>query len=131
MQQNYAGTGPYSTVFKFRTSSDPTALSMSNYISVLCPKYMSSGTAARLPVAVRGTVQGLVPNKTYRYYNMMGISTDIGTTAAGAGILMLVNTTTGTFTYSSLGSLTTSGQYEHSLQILPVTIPVGLAHLTQ
>ena len=109
---NYAGTGPYSTVFKFRTSSDPTALSMSNYISVLCPKYMSSGTAARLPVAVRGTVQGLVPNKTYRYYNMMGISTDIGTTAAGAGILMLVNTTTGTFTYSSLGSLTTSGQYE-------------------
>jgi hypothetical protein len=107
---NTSGTGPYSIIFTFTTLPDPTALSMANFIPVICPKYMSSGTSTRLPLVIRGTIQGLIPNKTYRYYNLLAVRTDLGTTALGAGIIMLIDSN-GTFIYTSLGSLTTSGQY--------------------
>ncbi|MFZ4589991.1 MAG: BNR-repeat neuraminidase N-terminal domain-containing protein [Ignavibacteria bacterium] len=107
---NAAGTGSYSSTWNFRTQTDPTALTMSNFTGVI-PKYMASGTSTRLPVTFYGSVGGLTPGKTYRYYNMAAIYSDLGTTNSGAGILMLINKLTQTFTYSSLGSLTTAGQY--------------------
>jgi hypothetical protein len=109
--KNQTGWGSFSTVFKFKTTLDPTFLAQANFISVICPKYMASGTSTRLPVAVRGTIQGLVPNKTYRYYNLFAASTDIGTSSLGAGIIMLINPSTGVFNYASTGSLTTAGSY--------------------
>jgi hypothetical protein len=109
---NAGGTGNYSIVWNFRTQSDPLALTQTNFTSIMTPGYMASGTSTRLPVTFRATISGLVPNKTYRYYNQSALYTDLGTTALGAGILVLINTSTGTYTYSSTGNLTTTGQYE-------------------
>ncbi|HPS65134.1 MAG TPA: fibronectin type III domain-containing protein, partial [Ignavibacteria bacterium] len=109
--KNQTGWGSFSAAFTFRTTLDPTFLAQANFISVVCPKYMASGTSTRLPVALRGTIQGLVPYKTYRYYNLFAISTDIGTSSLGAGIIMIINPVTGICNYASTGSLTTAGSY--------------------
>jgi len=85
---------------------------MSNFIGVSVPRFMASGTSTRLPVVYRATVQGLIPFKTYRYFNMGAVNNDLGTTAPGAGNPLLINSITSVFTYTSAGSLTTSGNYE-------------------
>ena len=109
---NAAGTSSYSAFWNFRTLTDPLALNQSNYASVITPGFMPSGTATRLPVTYRATISGLIPNKTYRYYNQAALYTDIGTTAPGAGIIVLISPSTGNYTYASTGSLTTAGGYE-------------------
>lgn len=109
---NASGTSSYSVFWNFRTLTDPLALNQSNFGAIIAPSYMTSGTSTRLPVTFRATISGLVPNKTYRYYNLAALYTDLGTTSSGAGILVLINQSTGTFTYSATGSLTTAGQYE-------------------
>ncbi|MCX7877629.1 MAG: hypothetical protein N2510_03190, partial [Ignavibacteria bacterium] len=86
-------------------------LTQSNFISVMCPQYMSSGTNTRLPVVFRASIIGLAPNTTYRYFNQGALYTDLGTTNPGAGNPMLISSS-GNYTYTTSPSLSTSGNYE-------------------
>src|SRR5689334_19024122 len=73
-------------------------LTQTGFVSVITPKYMSSGTATRLPVMFRATVTGLTPSTVYRYSvqgatNSLanGGAIDFGTTSSGAGSPLLIN----------------------------------------
>ena len=82
----------------------------SNFQGVLVPKYISSGTATRLPYLFRATVSGLVPNTKYRYYTQACRYVDFGTTNSGAGNPVLINDTN--FRYTTSTSLSTPSGYD-------------------
>ncbi|MCI1187128.1 IPT/TIG domain-containing protein [Hymenobacter sp. DH14] len=90
-------------------------LTQGGFTGVLVPQYASSGTATRLPVMYRATVSGLTANTLYRYYTQAALSTDLGTTATGAGnpLLITPGTTpaTTTYAYTSSASLSVAGGY--------------------
>ena len=90
-------------------------LTQAGFTGVLVPQYAGSGTATRQPVMYRATVSGLTASTLYRYYTQAGISTDLGTTASGAGnpLLITPGTTpaTTTYAYTSSASLTVAGGY--------------------
>ena len=93
------------------------SLTQADFTGVVVPQYTSSGTAARVPVLYRATVSNLTPNTLYRYYTQAGISTDLGTTATGAGnpLLITLGATPAatTYAYTSTASLssTTAGNH--------------------
>ncbi|OYU80351.1 MAG: hypothetical protein CFE23_09810 [Flavobacterium sp. BFFFF1] len=94
-------------------------LTQSGFTGVIVPQYMASGTSSRLPVIFRATVSGLTPNTSYRYFingatnaATGGGTVDFGTTNAGAGNPLLVNSTGTSFIYSSSASISTAGNYE-------------------
>jgi hypothetical protein len=87
-----------------------------NFVGVVVPQYMASGTASRLPVAFRATVSGLTANTLYRYYcqgatnsTTGGGTVDLGGTNSGAGNPLLI--TGSTFAYTSTASLINAGSY--------------------
>lgn len=88
-------------------------LVQNNFTSVATPLYGASGTSTRLPVMFFATVSGLQPNTTYRYYTQAAASTDLGTTATGAGNPILVDYTVipATYSYTTSASLTSAGSY--------------------
>jgi len=95
-------------------------LTQADFTGVVVPQYMGSGTATRLPVLYRATVSNLTPSTLYRYYTQAatnsttgGGTVDIGGTNTGAGNPLLINNTTGTYTYyTGTISLATAGSYE-------------------
>ncbi|MDD5363100.1 MAG: BNR-repeat neuraminidase N-terminal domain-containing protein, partial [Ignavibacteria bacterium] len=115
--KNQTGWGSFSTIFKFRTTLDPTFLSQANFYSVSCPQVMAGGGAvsgssvSRLPVMIRATVNSLVPYKLYRFYNGGAIYTDLGTSGYGAGNSLYVNPDSTNYRYTTSVSLTTLGGY--------------------
>ncbi|MFC7668372.1 hypothetical protein ACFQT0_14035 [Hymenobacter humi] len=102
-------------------------LAQSDFTGVLVPQYISNGNNSnaavgasnypgpRLALVFRATVSNLTANTAYRYYVQAASQTDIGTTASGAGVLLMVNpaATTAATTYvtASTGSLSAAGQY--------------------
>jgi hypothetical protein len=110
--KNQTGWSGFSSVFTFRTTLDPTFLSQANFVSVITPQIMSSGNTTRLPVVIRATVNNLVPNKLYRFYNGGASFTDIGTGAYGAGNPMFMNPDSNNFRYTTSVSLTSAGGYD-------------------
>lgn len=87
------------------------SLTKTNFISVLTPKFVGSGST-RLPVVFRARVQSLTPNTTYRYYNQAAIYSDLGSNNPGAGNPMLIDGDSSIFKYTTSPSLTTSANYE-------------------
>lgn len=90
-------------------------LTQAGFTGVLVPQYAGSGTATRQPVMYRATVSGLTANTLYRYYTQAAISTDLGTTAAGAGNPLLITPgatpATTTYAYTSSAGLSAAGGY--------------------
>ncbi|MCC3152313.1 T9SS type A sorting domain-containing protein [Hymenobacter sp. BT770] len=101
-------------------------LTQADFTGVLVPQYLSNGNNSattgatafpgpRLAVVFRATLTNLTPSTLYRYYVQAATQTDIGGTASGAGVLLMVNpgATTAATTYltTSTGSLTTTGQF--------------------
>ena len=90
-------------------------LTQADFTAVIVPQYTSSGTATRVPVLFRATVSNLTPNTLYRYFNQVGISTDLGTGNSGAGNPLLITpgaTPAATaYAYTSTISLTVAGGY--------------------
>ena len=90
-------------------------LTQAGFTAVLVPQYAGSGTATRQPVMYRATVSGLTANTLYRYYTQAAISTDLGTTAAGAGNPLLITPgatpAATTYAYTSSASLSVAGGY--------------------
>lgn len=82
---------------------------------ILMPQYMQgtgSITAAddrRVPYVCRLKLNGLLPNKTYRYYTRMATLTSSGTSGEGAYILVKAN---GDFVRVTSPSLSTAGRYD-------------------
>lgn len=97
------------------------ALSMSglsyaqSITEILMPQYMQgtgSFTAAddrRVPYVCRLKLNGLQPNKTYRYYTRMATVNSSGTSGEGAYILVKAN---GDFVRVTSPSLSTAGRYD-------------------
>jgi len=86
-------------------------LTVGGFVPVLVPQHMANGSTTRLPIIFRARVTGLTASTTYRYFNNMGQAADIGTTNPGAGNPLFIDSTTGTFTYSTGASLTTANNY--------------------
>lgn len=98
-------------------------LTQADFTGVLVPQYLSSGNNSgtatfagpRLAVVFRATLSNLTANTTYRYYVQAAAQSEIGGTASGAGVLLLINpgATTAATTYvsASTGSLSTAGSY--------------------
>ena len=99
-------------IFTSLNALGQTNVTQSNFTGLVVPKSMASGGSTRLPVLFRATVSSLNANTTYRYYTQAATSAQIGTTNAGAGNPMLINSTGTTFTYSTTPGVTTAGGYE-------------------
>lgn len=87
------------------------SLTRADFISVITPQYMASGTANRLPVVFYAKLQNLNPGQRYRYYIQGALISDIGTKNTGAGNPLFMNPDSATFVYSSNPSLTKAGNY--------------------
>ena len=66
-------------------------LTQHNFLGILVPKYICSGTSTRLPYVFRAQLTNLQPNTKYRYYTQVCRYTDLGTTNSGAGNPVLIN----------------------------------------
>jgi hypothetical protein len=90
-------------------------LTQADFTGLVVPQYMSSGTAARVPVAFRATVANLTPNTLYRYYTQGAISTDLGGGNSGAGNPLIITPGTTpaatTYIYTSSAGTNTAGGY--------------------
>lgn len=80
--------------------------------NVLLPRFIEGAVPNnnRVPFAYRATIINLTPNATYRYYNRVVISTE-APDATGAGNIILVSPSQGTFTRLSSPNLGTDGAY--------------------
>lgn len=99
------------------------ALTQADFAGVIVPQYLSSGnnsgTAAfsgpRLAVVFRAMVSNLTPGTLYRYYVQAATASEFGTSASGAGVLLLIapgaTPAATTYTTVSTGSLSTAGSY--------------------
>ncbi|GAA3925336.1 hypothetical protein GCM10022406_09190 [Hymenobacter algoricola] len=94
-------------------------LTQADFTGVVVPQFMGSGTATRLPVMYRATVSNLTPGTLYRYFTQGatnsaagGGSVDIGGSGTGAGNPLLINSTSGTYSYTTAPTFTTAGTYE-------------------
>ncbi|MDK2910945.1 MAG: hypothetical protein PWR20_2513 [Bacteroidales bacterium] len=93
-------------------TANATPAVMPELVEVILPQYIQglNGTNTnRLPFAYRVTLQNLLPNTTYRYFNQVVISSDDATTN-GAGNCIFANP--GGFVRTTQPSLATSGNYE-------------------
>lgn len=116
-----AGAGTHNYLTTTATNNPTTAtttgtssnLTQINFTALAAPLYMGSGTATRTPTLYYARVSNLAPNTTYRYFTQAAASTDIGTSAAGAGNPVLFDYTVSpvTYTYTSSASLATAGGY--------------------
>jgi len=62
-----------------------------NFIGVVVPQYMNSGTSTRLATPFYAIVDGLVPNVDYKYYITFVNSSDFGKTTTGVGNTLFMN----------------------------------------
>lgn len=81
-----------------------------NFTGLIVPQVMAGGNSTRLPVMFRATVSGLSASTTYRYFITGATSADFGTSNS-AGNPMMVNFTTGAYTYSTGASLSSTGNH--------------------
>jgi hypothetical protein len=101
---------PFFLLYVFIFSEANAQLTQSNFISVVTPQYICSGTATRLPYVYRASVTGLLPNTKYRYYSQACRYTDFGGNNSGAGNPILINGSD--FRYTTSTSLSTPGGYD-------------------
>ncbi len=101
---------PFFLLYVFIFSEANAQLTQSNFISVLTPQYICSGTSTRLPYVYRASVTGLLPNTKYRYYSQACRYTDFGGNNSGAGNPILINGSD--FRYTTSTSLSTPGGYD-------------------
>ncbi|MCU0324868.1 MAG: YDG domain-containing protein [Spirosomaceae bacterium] len=101
------------------TITQPTGLTANitptpSLTEVIFPQYIQgvNGTNSnRIPFAYRATLNNLIPNATYRYYNGVELTT-ASLTSAGAGNNIFVDANqSNNFTYSTAPSLSTAGGY--------------------
>ena len=85
-------------------------LTQNNFIGILVPKYICSGTSTRLPYVFRAQLTNLQPNKKYRYYTQVCRYTDFGGTNSGAGNPVLINGSN--YRYTTNPGLTNSAGYD-------------------
>jgi len=85
-------------------------MTQGNFISVLSPQFVCSGTSTRLPYIFRAQITNLQPNTKYRYYTQICRFTDLGGTNSGAGNPILINGSD--FRYTSNPSLTNPAGYD-------------------
>jgi len=90
--------------------SQPITVSFAYFTETIMPQYMQglNGTNNnRIPVAFRAVLQGLIPNTTYKYFNL-AVDEDSSPTINGAGVPVFVSasgfTRSATPTFSLLGS---------------------------
>ncbi|MFH1121617.1 MAG: T9SS type A sorting domain-containing protein [Bacteroidota bacterium] len=89
------------------TSTTPVSIS-----SITLPMYMQGAVpnTIRVPFAYFATLNNLLPNATYRYYNKVVLASD-APEYNGAGNCIFVNTLANTFTRTMSTSLGTAGEY--------------------
>ena len=111
--ENYLTSTNINNPNSLSTTGVSPVLQKINFTSVSTPQYMGSGTATRIPTMFIATVSNLLPNTTYNYYTQASLSSDLGTTAGGAGNSILIDNTVTpiTLTYSSSLSVSTAGGY--------------------
>ena len=111
--QNYLTTTAANNPVTATTTGISSNLTQVNFTALAAPLYMGSGTATRTPTLYYAKLSNLAPNTTYRYFTQAAASTDIGTSAAGAGNPILFDYTVSpiTYTYTSAASLATAGGY--------------------
>lgn len=111
--ENYLTTTNTNNPNSVSTTGVSPVLQKINFTSVATPQYMGSGTASRIPTMFIATISNLLPNTTYRYYTQASLSSDLGTTAGGAGNSILIDNTVTpvALTYSSSLSVATTSGY--------------------
>jgi hypothetical protein len=89
-------------------------LTITNFNAIAVPLYMGSNVVGtnnnyRVPVMFYAKVSGLVASTTYRYYIQGAVSTDLGTSASGAGSPILISypvAATPTYAFTASGAFT-------------------------
>lgn len=102
-------------------------LTQADFTGVLVPQYLGNGNNSasassattfpgpRLSVVFRATLTNLTASTLYRYYVQAATASEFGSSASGAGVLLLINpgatTAASTYVTVSTGSLSTAGSY--------------------
>src|ERR1700727_1027043 len=83
-------------VICFYANAGSPTVTRTNFTGNIVPQYELGnmpGSGSRLPVVFEATITGLTAGATYEYFVEACISSDIGTTNAGGGNTLCVNTT--------------------------------------
>ncbi|MCP9750866.1 T9SS type A sorting domain-containing protein [Ferruginibacter sp. HRS2-29] len=108
---NYLTTSAANNPVTVSTTGISPNIQQGFFTSVSTPLY-GARSAIRIPTVAVGTISGLAPNTTYRYYSTGASSADFGTSnSAGTLVLNDYTVTTPSFYTASTGSLTTAGSY--------------------